>query len=223
MSLLNKITEMKKDEVQQIDITLIKENQHNALYEVNKIDELAESISINGQIDPIICYLDNEEYVILSGHRRYNAMLLGEYSEINGIVVPKPLNDKEEQLMVIESNRQRIKSKDEIQNEIKIRKEIYTQMKKEGEKKYQNANINKLIADEFLISESTVKRALNSEKVQNEPSPKTEQEKINDKILSLKKYIDKNYDALEISSELIIEIEKHIKTNNQIKLIHENK
>lgn len=90
-----------------------------------------------------------------------------------------------------------------------------------------NANIKKLTAEEFNVSEATVHRATtkssleNKEKVQNEPSQKkvkTNQEKFDDLMTKAFKLIDKHEDELNISEILYNAITDHVAVHNQLEL-----
>lgn len=202
MSLLNKITESNLDKLVDIELELINCNELNDIYNIDNIEELAENILINGQIDPIIVYLKAGEYTILSGHRRFEALKSIEKEFAKCILVSKPETIEEEKILLVEANSQRIKTKDELKNEIVYKKESYTKLKSEKNPKYVNANINKLIASETGVSLATVKRTIADDKNSNKKDEPSNQEQFEKKFNNLRNYLLKNEDSIDISEEL---------------------
>lgn len=198
MSLLNKINESNNDKLINIELELINSNKLNDIYSIDNIEELAENILINGQIDPIIVYMKQGEYTILSGHRRFEALKSIDKEFAKCILVPKPETVEEEKILLVEANSQRVKTKEELKNEIVYKKESYTKLKNEKHPKYISANINKLIATETGVSLATVKRTITE-------SPKeevTKQEQFEKKLNALRNYLLKNEDSIDVSEEL---------------------
>jgi ParB family chromosome partitioning protein len=85
----------KKDNVNVIDINLIKANegQPRKSFDEEKIIQLSQSIKEHGVIQPIILKKDNETYTIVAGERRWRASKLAGIKEIPAIVMD--LTDKE--------------------------------------------------------------------------------------------------------------------------------
>lgn len=188
------------DRIISVDISKLTENEQNDIYQINDLEKFEESIKINGQLEPITI---TKDYKIISGHRRYIA--LKNLGEKQAKCIIKTYDSKlEEELDLIEYNSQRRKSKEERNAEIRRKKEIYTDLKKQGIEKYQYININKLLAEEFNVGETTIKNTI---------KPKGNAEITNKKdITELEKYenycknIKKQYDNilkldLEISPE----------------------
>ncbi len=73
--------------------------------EDEKLQELVESIKINGVLSPIIVRKKEDKYEIISGHRRKKACMLANIKEIPCIV--KDLNDNEATILMVDSNIQR--------------------------------------------------------------------------------------------------------------------
>lgn len=170
-------------------------------YSLDKLDELAEEIKVNGLQNPIKVTKDNE---IVSGHRRFNAYkLLSEtdeaYNAIPTIFIDRFDSEEEKLIYLISENSSRIKSKHDVAEEMRLKKKLYHSMKKKGNPKYLNANINKLIADEYGVSEATVKRS----SIEKKEEPKDVNVELYKKIKSLNAFIYKNGDELEISDELV--------------------
>ena len=74
------------------------------LYTGQKLDDLVESIKINGVLVPIIVRpLKSERYEILSGHNRVNGSEIAELETVPSIIM-EGLTDEEALLIVIETN-----------------------------------------------------------------------------------------------------------------------
>lgn len=104
--------------LRKIDIEDIKENDHN-IFEQRDIDELKENIKKDGLLKPLEVYQDDDHYILIGGHRRYNALLQLYMDdliepEINCIVYPKPDCENNELIQIIASNAQRNMSKAEL-------------------------------------------------------------------------------------------------------------
>lgn len=203
MSLLNKITESNSDKLLDIELELINYNDLNDIYNIDNIEELAENILVNGQIDPIIVYLKAGEYTIVSGHRRFEALKIIDKEFAKCLLIPKPETIEEEKILLVEANSQRIKTKEELKNEIVYKKESYTKLKSEKHPKYVSANINKLIANETGVSLATVKRTIADDKsTLTKKEELTSQEQFEKKLNSLRNYLLKNEENIDISDEL---------------------
>jgi len=93
------------------------------------IEILAESIRRDGLFEVPVVYAKGERYVLLSGHRRVNALaMLGE-SKTEVSVVPAPLSPSEEQEMLAEANIHR-SSPEEIRTEVKLAERAWNTMDK---------------------------------------------------------------------------------------------
>lgn len=85
----------KKDNINLIDINLIKANegQPRKNFDEEKIIQLSQSIKEHGVIQPIILKKVNETYTIVAGERRWRASKLAGIKEVPSIVME--LTDKE--------------------------------------------------------------------------------------------------------------------------------
>lgn len=86
---MNHLQSLKK-----VDIEDIRENVHN-IFAQRDIEELKENIKKDGLLKPLEVYQDGDQYILIGGHRRYNALLElymedAVEPEINCIVYPKP-------------------------------------------------------------------------------------------------------------------------------------
>ncbi|MBY0223361.1 MULTISPECIES: nucleoid occlusion protein [Sporosarcina] len=96
------------EKVEQIAIDLIKPNQFQprTIFNDEKIEELARTIHTHGVIQPIVIRkMDEEQYEIIAGERRYRAMRKLGWSEVPAIV--RNLNDKETASIALIENLQR--------------------------------------------------------------------------------------------------------------------
>lgn len=170
--------------VVRIPLKELKEHESN-FYTINGIEALAEEIKVmSGELsNPIKVFKNN---TIISGHRRFNAFkLLAEtddkFSTIPAIYVDNFETEEEELLYLMNENNQRVKTKEELAVEIQMKKELYVTLKENGDERYQSVNINKLLAEEFGMSETSIKRATGNAKT-------TKQEKSNS-VLSMERNI----------------------------------
>ena len=110
--------------LRKVDIEDIRENTHN-IFAQRDIEELKENIKKDGLLKPLEVYQDGNQFILIGGHRRYNALLelymedLVE-PEINCIIYPKPNSENDEMLQIITSNAQRNMSKEEMVEVTKI-------------------------------------------------------------------------------------------------------
>ena len=111
--------------------TLKEHPENNQIYEPHCLEDLKTSLSIHGQMEPLAV---TKSGVIISGHRRYNAMNSLGWSECEVRIV-EPEN---ELIALIEHNRYRQKSSSDILKEARIlEKEL---RKKIGRGRYASKN-----------------------------------------------------------------------------------
>jgi DNA modification methylase len=85
---------------------------HRKIYKSDQIDGLVDKIRDLGQLEPIVV---NEQYVIISGVRRYHALLKLDITK--ALVEVRKVNTQDEICTIIAFNEQRIKTASEILNE----------------------------------------------------------------------------------------------------------
>lgn len=74
-------------------------------YGIRDVEELAESIKLNGLIDPLVVYpMANGKFRLISGHRRWAALHTINAETALCRVVEKPESDAAETLMLIQAN-----------------------------------------------------------------------------------------------------------------------
>ncbi len=96
------------EKVEQIAIDSIRPNQFQprTIFSEEKIEELARTIHTHGVIQPIVIRkMDEEQYEIIAGERRYRAMRKLGWTEVPAIV--RNLNDKETASIALIENLQR--------------------------------------------------------------------------------------------------------------------
>lgn len=85
----NEIIDLEKEEVVDIKLELIQPNpfQPRRHFDDEALNELAESIRINGVLQPVIIKkVGNEEYILVTGERRCRASLIAGFSTVPAIV-----------------------------------------------------------------------------------------------------------------------------------------
>lgn len=86
--------------VKKIDITKIEYNPHQPRYTTKEIEQLAESIAEVGQRQPIELKRDGDKYIIISGHRRFEASKSLGLEHIKAIVDEK-VESKDYDLVIL--------------------------------------------------------------------------------------------------------------------------
>ena len=89
--------------------------KNSEIYDLSNIEELVESINEVGLLQSIIV---NEKYQILSGHRRFEAIKILGWKEID--VEVKEIDESETDFYLVQFNKQRVKSTKELLNEYEV-------------------------------------------------------------------------------------------------------
>lgn len=134
------------------------------LYELTDIDELMVSINQLGLLEPII--VSHKGYII-SGHRRYEACKRLGLTEVDTRVID--VNEEDEELLLVEYNRQRVKNASTILKEYKVLEKFGKKNDKVGKvvdgiKKYSRD----LIADKIGQTSGQMARLLYIDKHESE-------------------------------------------------------
>ncbi len=199
------------ENIKEIPLRNITPNEKNFYaIEENDVRQLANNIEMVGQLEPLIVKGAEVpgKYTLISGHRRYNALLLLEQkneSDVNinpgyaKCIIVDIHSEEEEELLIIEANNQRIKTKEEIDKEIILKKEKYTELKNKGIEKYKNCNIAKLISKEMGVSERKVYNSIKKDNI--ELHPKENKNTYTNSINKLLKDIDKIMSKYHIFNE----------------------
>lgn len=120
--------------IREIPLPKIIANGRN-LYGVRDVEDLAESIELNGLLEPLIVYPYGNAaglYKVISGHRRLAALQLNKAETVPCRVVDKPKSAAWEDLLIINANRQRVKTGAEIAAEAERMTAALVALKKEG-------------------------------------------------------------------------------------------
>jgi len=88
---------------------------HGNLYRNRDNADLIASISLLGLIEPLICIIDAEFFVVVSGSRRLSACIVLGMTSVPSRIVELPAEEVD--LFVVECNRQRRKTHEEISRE----------------------------------------------------------------------------------------------------------
>ncbi len=154
----------------EVDVNKIKVNDNNFYDENFEINELAESMKEVGQLEALLI---TEDYILLSGHRRLNAL---KHAGINKAKCIFKDSSEKDLIALVEANRHRKKTREEEKREMEIVRDYYLDLEKQGKKP--KGRIVELIAEATGSSVSTVKRRLNS-KPQNDIQKNSEVDKDN--------------------------------------------
>ena len=137
--------------------------KNSEIYDLSNIEELVESINEVGLLQSIIV---NEKYQILSGHRRFEAIKILGWKEID--VEVKEIDESETDFYLVQFNKQRVKSTKELLNEYEVvEKHIQKQQGKRSDltfvlenKSDKPINRRNTIAEELGICSSTLGKLL---------------------------------------------------------------
>ena len=94
--------------------------KNSEIYDLSNIEDLVKSIEEVGLLQPLII---NKKNQILSGHRRYQAIKILGWDEVE--VEVKDIIDEETDLYLVHYNKQRIKSNKEVLSEHDILEKYY--------------------------------------------------------------------------------------------------
>jgi ParB family chromosome partitioning protein len=165
----NVVSTEREELVRIVDIDKIeaRDNQPRKKFEYAKIKELADSISNNGLLQPIIVsIIDNGKYRIIAGERRWRACKIAKITDI--AVIIKNLSDKEiiEVALIENIQREELSSIEESEGLERLIKEFgYTQEE---------------LAEKLSKSRSHIANLLRLNQL-----PKSIKDKMNDKLLTM--------------------------------------
>ena len=98
-----------------IEKILRDENQPRKEFDKEKIEELAQSISKNGLIQPLILTKnDNDSYTLVAGERRWRAAQIANLKILPSLLLPTDL-DKDEISLIENIQRENLKATEEAQ------------------------------------------------------------------------------------------------------------
>ena len=174
---------------------------NDVIYSPTELSDLKQSLITNGQLEPLVV---NEQFKIISGHRRYYSMVQLAWKECE----VRKVEYENDIIALIEYNRHRVKSVNDIINEARyLEKELKEKFGGRGRRNDLNNNggkflVAKEIADKLGIGLTQLKKI----NTINNYEP-TLLEKIDTKELSVNK-------AYEIVREKHFKIEKKTTTDD---------
>ena len=149
----------KSDPSQVVEIPLAKliANSRN-FYGVRDVEALADSIALNGQLEPLIVYPYGTAglFRVLSGHRRLAALQMNKAESALCRVVEKPESSAREDLMLMAANGQRVKTGAEIAAEAERMTRALVQLRKDGAEL--PGRLRDLVADALGTSSTSLAR-----------------------------------------------------------------
>jgi len=118
-------------EVEMIPVRLIDGNEKN-FFTVEDVQDLKESIEVNGILQPLNVVMDGTRYRIIAGHRRFKAASELGVEEVPAIVLPQ-MSEAMEQLALIQTNTtaRELSYPEKMEAAIRLKK-ILLQLKEEG-------------------------------------------------------------------------------------------
>lgn len=102
------------------------------------VDIIAESIQLVGLLHPLVVYEDHGKYVLISGHRRFEALKKLKNTTVDAVIVGKPKTEFEEQELMSQANIHR-SSPEEIKHEAFLAQNVYNTMPNEYREKWREA------------------------------------------------------------------------------------
>lgn len=78
-------------EYEEVELSRVIENPYNAreLYDLSRIERLAASITLDGQLVPAISVRRGDKYLLIAGHYRFKALKRGGFESIKMMVYPE--------------------------------------------------------------------------------------------------------------------------------------
>lgn len=142
----DKVSESDHAEITRIFIEDLRDNPRN-FYQVGSLEEdLADSIQLNGLLDPLVVYkIDRKpspEWRVISGHRRLRAIRTlhdrseagrKQWSTVPCRVIPRPADEAREDLMLIQANSTgRVLTPGEMAQQARRLREALTKLREQG-------------------------------------------------------------------------------------------
>ena len=138
------------------------------IYNLSDLDTLSNSIKDVGLLEPLVI---NKKNQVISGNRRLEALRKLNYKKVD--VVVRDIEKKDEPLIIISHNSQRIKTARELLNEIKVLFEHYSQGQgfrsdKTSVNVDKGSSTRRFIADELGMSDGNVYKLMYIDKIFDE-------------------------------------------------------
>ena len=150
-----------KQAIQQIPLDKIDPNEEN-FFQVDDVQDLAESIEVNGILQPLLLVQNGERYRILAGHRRYKAASglaasgHDKFSSVPAVVLPE-MSQAMEQLILIQTNTtaRELKSWEKVEAAARLKRTL-VKLKAEGVKL--PGKLRDIVAEQLEISKTEAAR-----------------------------------------------------------------
>lgn len=129
---VNNLDAKQEFSLQSIDIERIVPNNKN-IYGIRNIEELAEDIKINGLYHNLVVKPQGENFVIISGERRYQALKILGYKKVP-CQVRNNVTEIDSEIMLIQANaKTRELTNQEKMKQVERLKDLYEQKRKTGD------------------------------------------------------------------------------------------
>lgn len=142
-------------EITQIPLDLIDTNEKN-FFSVDDVQDLMESIQVNGILQPLNVVRAGDRYRIIAGHRRFKAAGEAGLKEVPAIVLPD-MSESMEWFMLIKTNTttRELSHAEKAEAAIRMKKHL-VQMKAEGVKI--TGRLRDIVAEQMEISKTELAR-----------------------------------------------------------------
>ena len=148
-------------EIQQIPVDLLDENENN-FFAVDDVQDLKDSIAVNGILQPLLVVPADGRYRLIAGHRRRKAAMElaaegnSKFSTVPCVVLPKMSAAMEETVLIQTNSTSRELSYAERLEAVKRLKQTLVQLKQEGVKL--PGKLRDIVAEQLEISRTEVAR-----------------------------------------------------------------
>ena len=176
-----------RDKVTEIQISHLKDYHKGNLgenrYSKQDLQDLAESIKVNGIIQPLVVRpLENEDYEIILGHHRRDAALLAGLDRVP-CLINDDMDDDVAELVFMDSNLQHGFEKMSHSEKAELIYRRNEALKRQGRRTDLNPDDEtKSVDEEFHLSRSSIQRYLRIYKLSDELKQKLDDGKIGVKI-----------------------------------------
>ena len=142
-------------EISMIPVTLIDTNEKN-FFSVDDVQDLAESIQVNGILQPLNVVRAGDRYRIIAGHRRFKAACEVGLKEVPAIVLPE-MSESMEWFALIKTNTttRELSHAEKAEAAIRLKKHL-VKMKQEGVKI--TGRLRDIVSEQLEISKTELAR-----------------------------------------------------------------
>lgn len=142
-------------EIVMIPLDKIDQNEKN-FFSVDDVQDLAESIQVNGILQPLNLVRAGDRYRIIAGHRRFKAAGIAGLKEVPAIVLPE-MSEAMEWFVLIKTNTttRELTHAEKTEAAIRMKKHL-VQMKQEGVKI--TGRLRDIVAEQMEISKTEMGR-----------------------------------------------------------------